>query len=237
MARTPFHEKVEAPRQAAAARDVAATIELFPGHHYEDALADLEGFTHVWILYWFDRVTGWKPKVLPPRSESRRGLFATRSPHRPNPIGLSVARLVGVEGLKVHVTGVDMLDGTPVLDLKPYIRYADAITDAGDGWLAADPRAVWTVRFEPRAREQLDFLKGHGVELEAALVRALELGPQPHAYRRIRQVDGGFVIGVKEWRARFRVVEKEIVVASVFSGHRGREPAGAHAAFVQRFGR
>lgn len=244
VARTPFREKMEAPRQAAAARDVPATIELFAGQGYEDALADLDGFTHVWIVYWFDRVTGWKPKVLPPRSGAegegrvRRGLFSTRSPHRPNPVGLSVARLVRVDGLSVHVTGVDMLDGTPVIDLKPYIRYADAIADAGDGWLAADPRPAWTVRFEPLAREQLDFLRdGHGVELEAALVRALSLGPQPHAYRRIRKVDAGFVIAVKAWRARFRAEGREVVVERVASGERGRAPGGVHGAFVERFGR
>ena len=84
------------------------------------------------MLFWFDRNEGWRPKVLPPRSRSgRKGVFATRSPHRPNPLGLSAVRLERVDGLTLHVSDVDMLDGTPVLDIKPYVAYTDAIADAG----------------------------------------------------------------------------------------------------------
>src|SRR5262252_9269161 len=89
---TPFREKMSAPRQAALARGVEGTIELLP--MYEHALADLAGIERIWVLFWFHLADGWRAKVLPPRSTRRRGLFATRAPHRPNPIGLSAVRLV-----------------------------------------------------------------------------------------------------------------------------------------------
>ena len=116
------------------------------------------------------------------------GVFATRSPHRPNPIGMSVARIVRVEGLIVHVRDLDVLDGTPVLDLKPYVAYADAHPDAKAGWLEVnDPRDAWEVTFSPEAIEQLAWLRERGVDLRAPIASALALGPQPHAYRRIRK--------------------------------------------------
>jgi tRNA-Thr(GGU) m(6)t(6)A37 methyltransferase TsaA len=234
VARTPFREKREAPRQPAAARGVAGTIELFEGKGYEDALADLAEWSHVWVLYVFDRVEGWRPKVLPPRSGSsgdrptRKGVFATRSPHRPNPIGLSVVRLRSVDGLRVHVTDVDLLDGTPVLDLKPYVKYTDVVTEAGDGWLApADPLGAWSVSFGAEARAALDFLAARGIGALAEEIRtSLALGPQPHAYRRIRRSGDDGVLALKEWRVHFRVVVRgSILVLRVRSGYRPRELA------------
>ncbi len=243
VARTPFKEKREAPRQPAAARGALGRIELFAGKGYEDALADLHEWTHVWVLYVFDRAEGWRPKVTPPRSDSKKGVFATRSPLRPNPIGLSVVRLVAVEGLVVRVSDVDLLDGTPVLDLKPYVKYTDVVADAGDGWLAPpDPLAPWSVSFEGQARAALDFLASRGVPLEGDVRAVLALGPQPHAYRRIRRSGDTGELALKEWRVEFRVepharaergigrdrrtaAERAIVVTRVRSGYRARDLA------------
>jgi tRNA-Thr(GGU) m(6)t(6)A37 methyltransferase TsaA len=134
--RTPFPDRVSAPRQAPASSGAAGTIELFPGRDFEHALSDLEGWEYIWVIFWFHLNTGWRPKVLPPRSgRKRRGLFSTRSPHRPNPIGMSVVKLEEVRGLSIHVRNVDMIDGTPVLDIKPYVPYADAFPNAQTGWL------------------------------------------------------------------------------------------------------
>src|SRR5690242_13329718 len=105
---SPFGDRASAPRQPAAARDVEARIELFPGQNFEDGLIDLARFDHVWVLFWFHLNDSWKPKVLPPRSTERRGVFATRSPYRPNPIGMSVMRLDRIEGLTLHVRDVDL---------------------------------------------------------------------------------------------------------------------------------
>jgi tRNA-Thr(GGU) m(6)t(6)A37 methyltransferase TsaA len=259
---TPFHERLQAPRQPRAAAGVEGTIELFPGRHFEDALADLAGWEYIWVLFWFHRNHGWRPKVLPPRSTRRRGLFATRTPHRPNPIGLSVLRLLGVSGLTLRVADVDLLDGTPVLDIKPYVAWTDAIPGARAGWLEddviaepsaaggsaagrpADARGEHAVRFAALADEQLGFLHAAGVPaLRDDIVRVLALGPQAHAYRRIRvAADGTRTLALKDWRVRFRAEGSAVCVLALASGYRpaqlvGDEPERApHRAFVARFG-
>ena len=243
--RSPYSEKVEAPRQGTAG-GAAGTVELLPG--YQDAVSDLEGFERIWLLFWFDRAEGWKPKVQPPRSDEKRGVFATRSPHRPNPIGLTAVRLERVEGLVLHIRDIDLIDGTPVLDIKPYIPYADAFPEAGAGWLQGfDPKPVWTVAFEPGATEQLEWIvKETGLDLRARVESALALGPQPHAYRRIKDLGGGRrVLAVKTWRVLFRLDahERNMTVERISSGFRpreiaqGKEPDHAiHRAFTERFG-
>jgi tRNA-Thr(GGU) m(6)t(6)A37 methyltransferase TsaA len=232
---TPHVELAATPRQPAVT-DACGVIELFPGRGFEDALVDLASFSHVWVLFWFDRADGWRPKVQPPRGESKRGVFATRAPHRPNPIGLSALALERIEGLCVHVRGVDALDGTPVLDLKPYVPYTDAIPDASHGWLAtSDPRPAWRVSFAALADAQLAWLdREHAIDLRAPLARALALGPQPHAYRRIRAVRDGFRIAVKDWRAMFTVGGQEIVVQRIETGHRRRDVVSDDALAAHR---
>ena len=243
---TPFTDKQSAPRQPAAARGAEGTLELFAGRDFEHALSDIEGWDFLWVLFVFHDAEGWRPKVLPPRSGRRRGVFATRSPHRPNPIGLSCVELTAVSGLVLHLRGVDMLDGTPVLDVKPYVPYTDAHPAARTGWLEAprDPDAGYVVSFDALARAQLDWLKEeHGVDLEDAILRVLSLGPQPHPYRRIRKDGDGFVLALKEWRARFRIDGRAVEVLRVASGYRPSELAKVggdpvldlHRAFVSRF--
>lgn len=251
--RSPFAEKADAPRQATAegGRGAQGRVELLGG--FEDAVLDLDGFDRIWLLFWFDRAfehgETWKPKVLPPRSETKRGLFATRSPHRPNPIGISAVRLERVEGLTLHVRDLDLIDGTPVLDVKPYIRYADAFADASAGWLdGPDPQSAWKVTIEPAAEEALAWIRSEtALDVRTKIQTALALGPKPHAYRRIKPTGDPTrrVLAVKEWRARFRIEEPShtLVVERVGSGYRakdlaeGREPVhDLHRAFVARFG-
>ena len=123
----------EAPRQAAFASN-EGVIELLPGRNFEQALEDLAGFERIWLVFVFDRNRNWKPKVLPPDGSSRkRGVFATRSPHRPNPVGLPAVELLRIEGRSVHIRNFDLLDGTPILDIKPYIPEADAFPASRSG--------------------------------------------------------------------------------------------------------
>jgi tRNA-Thr(GGU) m(6)t(6)A37 methyltransferase TsaA len=245
VVRSPLAERASAPRQASLGAGVPARIELFAGRGYEDALAGLDAWEYVWVLFVFHRNVeeerGWRPKVLPPRATEKHGVFATRSPHRPNPIGLSAVRIDRVDGLFVHVRDVDLLDGTPVLDLKPYVAYADARPDAGGGWLvAADPRSGWVVEFGDGALEQLAWLRERGVDLRPSIEAALALGPQPHAYRRIRKHGTGMRLAIKDWRADFEVREHSLVVRRVESGYRRAQLASdedfsVHRAFVARF--
>lgn len=246
--RSPFAEKVEAPRQAVASAGAVGCIEVLAEH--EHALEDLEGFERIWVLFWFHQAPpGPTPsKVLPPRSERKRGVFATRSPHRPNPIGMSAVRLERIEGRVVHIRDLDIIEGTPVLDLKPYVPYADAFPDASAGWLDGppDPRPSWEVAFSDLAETQLAWLaeRSPAVDVRARIVEALSLGPQPHPYRRIKRAEGGaLVLAVKEWRARFLLAERTMTVQSIFSGYRARElgsggdpKLAVHRAFVARFG-
>lgn len=248
--RTPFPDRVSAPRQPYVARGVPGTIELYPGRGFEHALCDLEGWDHLWVIFWFHLNAGWRPKVLPPRSTGkRRGVFATRSPHRPNPIGLSVVRLKAIRGLVLDVEDVDMIDGTPVLDLKPYLPVADAIADARAGWLdpQGDPEPGYEVAWSDRAAEEARWLRDdQGIDLEAPVERALRLGPQPHPYRRIRAdpSGSGMRLAVKDWRVRFHVEGRRITVDAITTGYRERElltseeaAVTPHRAFVARFAR
>lgn len=234
VVRSPFTRKVEAPRQPRAAAHVEGRIELAPT--FEHAVEDLDGFDHVWVLAWMDRARGFRSKVLPPRSDKKRGVFATRSPHRPNPIALSAMELVRVEGTVLHVRGVDLLDGTPVLDVKPYLPWTDAIPRARTGWLEseqaasdeerpADPQPDYEVALAPRAAEQLAWLKERGVALEETLRTILSASPRPHPYRRIRpdRERGGFVLALHEWRVAFTVEGRHVRVHEVRSGYRPRE--------------
>jgi tRNA-Thr(GGU) m(6)t(6)A37 methyltransferase TsaA len=251
---SPFADRASAPRQPAAARDTRGTIELSRDGRFEHALSDLESFERIWVLFWFHLNEGWKSKVRPPRSERRRGVFATRSPYRPNPIGMSVLRLERIDGLTLHVLDVDMVDGTPVLDLKPYLPYTDAFPAAAHGWLdessdpartaGKDPGPVYEVCFSALAEAELSFLKERfGLDLSRRVHDALSLGPAPHPYRRIRKEESGLVLAVKEWRVRFHVDGTRVTVDDVRSGHRpsvvysSDDPTlDAHRAFLEKFG-
>jgi tRNA-Thr(GGU) m(6)t(6)A37 methyltransferase TsaA len=239
--------RIEAPRQPAVAADLEGVIELLPGRNFEHALEDIAGWERLWVIFWFHRNAGWRPKVLPPRSASgRKGVFATRAPHRPNPLGLSVVRLVRVAGLKLFVRDVDLLDGTPVLDIKPYVPYSDAFPDARSGWLetARDPLATYAVEFTSQATAQLEWIAARSeLPLRERIAGILSLGPQPHPYRRIRrEADGLLRLAVQDWRVRFSVADRQVRVLEVLSGYRqsqlapgAPDPTGAlalHREFV-----
>jgi tRNA-Thr(GGU) m(6)t(6)A37 methyltransferase TsaA len=140
--RSPYTRRIDAPHQGTVTEGTEtgelapATLELAAWLD-ERAVRDLEGFDRLWLIFAFHLSEGWKSSVKPPRGGPKRGVLATRSPHRPNGIGLSAVELVGIEGRTLHLRGVDLLDGTPVLDIKPYVPYADAFPDARAGWIDA----------------------------------------------------------------------------------------------------
>jgi tRNA (adenine37-N6)-methyltransferase len=251
--RTSFANKVDAPRQPAAATGASGVIELFAGRNLEHAIEDIAGWERIWVIFWFDRNTGWRPKVLPPRStDGRKGVLSTRSPHRPNPLGLSVLRLERVEGLNLHVLDVDLLDGTPVLDIKPYVPYTDAFPDSGSGWLggaagqpgAADPGRSYVVEFSTRAEAQLAWIAARtALPLRERILNTLKLGPQPHPYRRIKRArDGSLTLAVQDWRVDFSVQDQHVTVHGLRSGYNSQQlardlrapddPVALHQAFT-----
>ncbi|MDZ4746241.1 MAG: tRNA (N6-threonylcarbamoyladenosine(37)-N6)-methyltransferase TrmO [bacterium] len=214
--RTPYRSKYDAPRQPGVLEDAhEAFIDMYPHKNFEQALHDLCGFDRIWILSWFDRVGGWKPKVLPPRSSGKRGVFATRSPHRPNPIGLSVAVLKGIEGLRIVIADSDLLDGTPVLDIKPYLPYADSFPDAAIGWLASESRAsTFAITYTAGV---FDEVNEQGAErLRIHIERVLGLDPLPHPYRRTRRLgDNRYVLAIRNIRVYYNLDANTVTVTFI----------------------
>ena len=141
-----FREKFGTPRQSLLVPGSPARLRIYPGYFPVHSLAGLSEFSHVWLISWFHLNTNkvFHPKIHPPRLKGGKiGVFATRSPQRPNGIGLSTVRLLGIEGAVLHVTDLDILDGTPLLDIKPYAPRFDRVENARGGWTeAVDPIAA-----------------------------------------------------------------------------------------------
>jgi len=130
---SPFHRAAGTPIQPSLAEGVEGTVEVFDP--FAAGLKDLEGFERIWLVYWFDRASAARLVVKPYMDDMERGLFATRAPCRPNPIGLSSVRLLAVEGCRLRIADVDVLDGTPLVDLKPYVPRFDCFPVRRVGWL------------------------------------------------------------------------------------------------------
>jgi len=150
--RTPFTEASGTPIQPAFGTGIEGTVDVLPP--YADALQDIEGFERLWLVYWLDRVGPFAPRVVPYRDTVEHGLFATRSPARPNPIGLSVVRLIERRGCVLRVSDLDILDGTPLLDIKPYVPAFDCHPGSKAGWFEGrrEARTVADGRFHQRER-------------------------------------------------------------------------------------
>jgi tRNA-Thr(GGU) m(6)t(6)A37 methyltransferase TsaA len=222
---TPFRSKADAPHQPDSIAGTEGIIRLREGCNFEQALEDLEGIEKIWLIYWFDRNPNWKPKVLVPRGpRQKRGVFATRSPYRPNPIGLSLVDLISIKGLELRVKNVDLLDGTPILDIKPYLPAVEAHPEASAGWIEeADATATATPKFavvySMKAKEQLQFLEAQGVNLIPRIERVLSHDPSPHPYKRIEQDGDSFVQAIRAWRVGFNLSGKEVIIQEVRSGY------------------
>ena len=163
--------KYDAPRQGRLFAGHPGRIELAPGNNYEMALRDLEGFERIWVIFQFHENEGWRPTTrppVPPKGKDRVGTFASRSPYRPNPIGLSCVRLLKIEGLTLFVDEADLLNGTPVLDIKPYIPMADAFPEAKAGWVEEQEGESWIVEMSETFAAQSRWIAEHsGFDLES----------------------------------------------------------------------
>jgi tRNA-Thr(GGU) m(6)t(6)A37 methyltransferase TsaA len=198
-----FKEKFGIPRQPGLVAEARAVLEILPPYQHAEAFRGLDDFTHIWVLFVFhccDRPV-WKPTVRPPRlgGNRRLGVFATRSGFRPNPIGQSAVCLDRIEEgkgrLSLHLSGVDLLDGTPVLDIKPYLPYADSIARARAGYAQQPPSAPWTVHFSDAAVKSCSTLEDRHPDLQVLIRRLLACDPRP-AYR---QTEGRKLFGMRLW--------------------------------------
>ncbi|MBR2372838.1 MAG: tRNA (N6-threonylcarbamoyladenosine(37)-N6)-methyltransferase TrmO [Lentisphaeria bacterium] len=217
----------QAPRQSVYARN-EGFVELFPNCNYEQALEDLEGFQRIWLLFVFDRNTNWKPKVMPPYGIDRKvGTFASRSPYRPNPVGLSAVELVKIEGLRVFIRNFDLLDGTPILDIKPYIPEADSFSDSKAGWRDMVPDVPELVIL-PEAQRQINkLLLCGGPDLGDVARIQLTLQSGTPARQRISGIPGQEqILGYRTWRIRFVKIDGRVTVKGLYSGYTKEELAG-----------
>ena len=180
--RSDFPTKFGIPRQSGLVDELRATVVFEPEYRNPDALRGLEDFSHIWLIWQFSQAVreGWSPTVRPPRlgGNTRMGVFATRSPFRPNPIGLSCVRLVGMEkdpelGHMLVVAGADLMDGTPILDIKPYLPYADSHPEALGGFTGNVGGKVLEVEFPPELLDQVPEDK------REALIGVLSRDPRP----------------------------------------------------------
>ncbi|MDN7139402.1 tRNA (N6-threonylcarbamoyladenosine(37)-N6)-methyltransferase TrmO [Pseudomonas sp. JQ170] len=202
--RSCFKEKFAIPRQPQLAPAARGVLELVPPFNSGDAVAGLEQVSHVWLLFLFHQALEDKPrlKVRPPRlgGNTSMGVFATRATHRPNGIGQSVVRLEKVEAGRLLLSGIDLLDGTPVIDIKPYVPYADAVAAATNQMASAPPEPIavtWSDNALPQARE-------HALRLGEPLVELIEqcLAQDPRPAYQVPPPER--VYGVKLWDVQVR---------------------------------
>ncbi|MBN1274197.1 MAG: tRNA (N6-threonylcarbamoyladenosine(37)-N6)-methyltransferase TrmO [Candidatus Aminicenantes bacterium] len=145
---SPFQKPEGMPIQPAGAAGVKGTVEVY--EEFREGLKDLDGFSHIVLLYYFHRSRGYRLHVVPYMDTEERGLFSTRAPKRPNPIGLSVVQLDGIGNGTLHIHNVDILDGTPLLDIKPYVPEFDAQSNIRTGWLEKASKAVFKRKADDR---------------------------------------------------------------------------------------
>ncbi len=194
-------------------------IQLKPGKNFEQALERLQEFSHVWILFHFHHNQNWKPKVLPPRgSPTKVGVFASRSPYRPNPIGMSCVKLKKIQGLKIEVEGFDLLDQTPVLDIKPYLPYADSFPKATNGWIQSHPHKI---EWSSKAEKQLKFLIQNGItELKNFTQIQLSEDPTNNKKKRITsQSKENHTLAYRTWRIVFTLKNQVIKIKEIQTGY------------------
>lgn len=216
VVRSPWTEKFGIPRQSGLAPEVELTVELGDDVPSE-ALRGLESVSHVWLVCWFHASVGdgWRPTVRPPRlgGSKRLGVFATRSPHRPNPIALTLARLLAVEPRRLRVSEADLLDGTPVLDIKPYLPWAEARPDARCDWACAPPPTLPLV-LTPSAQTQLEATPDPAA-LATLIDASLRHDPRPASQR--HQPEREYGVTLANHNVRFRVTPEAIEVLSITS--------------------
>jgi len=215
-------EKYMAPRQAELGTDGEnGLIVLNPGFNFEQALEDLNGFEHIWILYWFHRNESWKTKVTTPREGPKRGVFATRSPHRPNPIGISCVQLLSVKGREVSIGKNDLLDGTPILDIKPYLVYADAFPNSRQGWVEEAPKNHYLLQWSPLALQQAKFIEAHQqINIMDTVALRLQDNPFPFKNHRIKKIEENFYeLALKTWRLYYSIKDQLVEIQAISSGY------------------
>ena len=210
----PYDEKFGVPRQSGLAEEVLSTIVFEEEYRVLEALRGIEEFSHLWLIWGFDKAERdtWSPTVRPPRlgGNKRVGVFATRSPFRPNAIGLSCVKLVSVdktpEGLVLTVSGADLMNGTPIYDIKPYLPYADCKPEATGGFTDTTEKRTVEVSFSEEAKEKLS------QEMQRSLTAVLKEDPRP-AYQ--EDPEREYIFSFAAHQIHFKVINRQLIVTKV----------------------
>jgi tRNA (adenine37-N6)-methyltransferase len=209
---------VESPRQGVLANESRGQIHLSPEFDLQ-CLDDLLGFERIWLIYDFHKNNQWNVKVRPPRGSSKkRGVFATRSPYRPNSIGMSCVRLNSINDRIIDVSQHDLLDQTPILDIKPYLPYCDSFNESKIGWL--EDIKKYEIHFSKEAELKVQWLqKKLSINLIDIIVNQLEFEPTNKKIKRVKMQNESYIYSYKTWRFLFEIKESKIYVFDVKSGY------------------
>ncbi|MDC9594944.1 tRNA (N6-threonylcarbamoyladenosine(37)-N6)-methyltransferase TrmO [Xenorhabdus sp. IM139775] len=219
---SPYKEKFAIPRQPGLVEDGTGQLELLAPYNQVDAVRGLEQFSHLWIIFVFHQTMegGWNPLVRPPRlgGNAKMGVFATRSTFRPNPVGMSLVELKNIQcennRVILELGSLDLVDGTPVIDIKPYLPFAESRPEAKAGFAQAAPEADMTVNFSPEAECQLLSYQANYPHLKRFISQILAQDPRP-AYRKKAQEDRIYAAHLLDFNVRWRVFNTMTEVVSI----------------------
>lgn len=210
--RSPYKEKFAVPRQPGLVKSATGELHLLAPYNQADAVRGLETFSHLWVIFVFHQTMegGWRPTVRPPRlgGNARMGVFATRSTFRPNPVGMSLVELKEIvcqkENVILKLGSLDLVDGTPVIDIKPYLPFAESLADATASYAQHAPDAEMNVSFSEEVAKQLAALEGRYPQLSTFIREVLAQDPRP-AYRKGEEAGKTYAVWLHDFNVRWRV--------------------------------
>lgn len=219
---SPYKEKFAVPRQPGLVEDGGGELHLLPPYNQAEAVRGLEAFSHLWVMFIFHQTMegGWRPTVRPPRlgGNARVGVFATRSTFRPNPLGMSLVELKGIrcqgKAVILQLGSLDLVDGTPVVDIKPYLPFAESQPLAVAGFAQEAPEAEMPVTFSPRAESQLAENLARYPHLRRFITQVLGQDPRP-AYRKGEELERDYAVHLLEFNVKWRVIADQNQVISL----------------------
>ena len=219
---SPFKEKFAIPRQPRLVPEAIGRLQMLPPYDDPSLVRDLEQFSHLWLMFMFHQnlEKGWTPTIRPPRlgGNKRVGVLASRATFRPNGMGMSAVALKGVETtgdkVEVIVSGIDLLDGTPIVDIKPYIPYSDAIDDATGGFADDAPEAGMSVAFSLQARQQCQQFTDRYPDLAVLIEKLLAQDPRP-AYRKKDSGEQSYGVRLYDFNVTWQVTGGQTTVTDI----------------------
>lgn len=212
----------ESPRQPGLVEN-KAVIELSKDLNLSQSLKNLNTFSHIWVIFNFHQNTDWKPLVSPPRGEEKQGVFATRSPYRPNPIGISSVKLDKIEDNKLFISNHDFLNDTPIFDIKPYIPYTDTIADANSGWLKHEN--AYKIEYTNTSKQQIQWIKQYAhIDLHNIIETQLSYTPLNAKKKRLTKDDSFHYLHHRTWKVSFQITEPStITIHKIHSNYSAEE--------------